>query len=493
MTVTRHVSRVSMAGALALCLLPLPALAESLRVAAGSDAVAVPQASDVGASASDSEANVPDYVSRQRLLSANELAKKKIGWFVTGLPNLSLDPVSGVAAGFNGYLYYNGNRNDRLFAYTPYTTKLGIQLNQSQFDDQVVKLSLDAPFVWDSPWRVKFDMRYQDHPNKLYFGLTEQTLNPLPGNIDYPKYNSQLNGIRPGRGAGEVDQVTDVKYHNFREKDLMMNLKAERSLFDGNWRLLGGYELQHLTYSTFQGVNSLAVDPVTGEKRPVPNGASRLDEDVARGTVFGRQGGLVSLLQTTLMYDTRDFEPDPTSGMVFELGNEFSSPVIGSAVAFDKVLLMARTYMKLFPEHLKRTVLATRTGLGTIFGDQAPFFEFQDQWSAEGSVKALGGSQTLRGFKPNRFLGRTVAFANVELRHTFAEVDFWGQNLTFAVTPFVDAGAVGDLPFVPRLDKLQFSTGAGLRIGWNRSTIILIDAAISAEDRQLFLNFNNSF
>jgi hypothetical protein len=463
--------------------------------AAHSDAAAVPTSPDQIATptGSDTEATVPDYVSRNRRLSPTELAKKKTGWFVTGLPNIGVDPLQGLSAGVNGYLYLNGSPKDRLFAYTPYQAKVGVQLHQSQFEDQTVKLSLDMPFVFDSAWRAKIDLRYQDHPNKVYFGLTEQTLDPLPTG-DYPAYAARLNSIRPGRAPGEAPEVTDAKYHTFREREtVMFNLKAERALFDGNWRLTGGYELQHLQFFTSEGLNAQATDPVTGQKRQVPNGTSKVAEDLAAGLIHGRQGGFVSLFQTSLMYDTRDFEPDPTSGMVFEIANEFSSPLIGSAVAFDKLLLMGRTYTRLFPEHLERTVLATRTGLGTIFGDQAPFFEYQDQWSADGSVKALGGSQALRGFKPNRFLGRTVAFSNIELRHKFAEVDLWGQNLTFAVAPFLDLGAIGDLPFVPRLDRIQVSAGAGLRIGWNRSTIVLIDAAISNEDRQVFLNFNNSF
>ena len=64
------------------------------------------------------------------------------------------------------------------------------------------------------------------------------------------------------------------------------------------------------------------------------------------------------------------------------------------------------------------------------------------------SIRALGGSQTLRGFKANRFLGRTVAFTNVELRHRFADFDIAGQNVTLTAAPFFDAGSVGNRPFL---------------------------------------------
>jgi hypothetical protein len=48
----------------------------------------------------------------------------------------------------------------------------------------------------------------------------------------------------------------------------------------------------------------------------------------------------------------------------------------------------------------KRTVVASRLGVGNIFGSN---FEFQDQWSPDGSINSLGGKQSLRGYRANRF------------------------------------------------------------------------------------------
>ena len=130
--------------------------------------------------------------------------------------------------------------------------------------------------------------------------------------------------------------------------------------------------------------------------------------------VTGLDGGWVSIVQTALIFDTRDFEPDPTHGYYFEVANEFSSPVIGSEFSFNKLFFQGRFYKKipLGP----RTVLDGRVGVGNIFGKNAPFFEFQDQWSPDGSINSLGGKQSLRGHRANRFLARSLAFVNVELR-----------------------------------------------------------------------------
>ncbi len=438
------------------------------------------------------EENLPEFISMQRKMSNEALEKKKEGFFVTGVPFFSVDPLNGFGLGATGYLFFNGDRTDPLFAYKPYNARLGLSLNQSIENSQSVKAKLDIPYIWDSPWRLSLDAVYSKNPNNLYFGLTEGTLNPLPGG-SYDAYKKQLALIRAGVNTGEASEVADVLRNRFSEQEWMINLKGERVILDGNWRLMAGYELQHLTYGTFEGQPVSGVDPITGNTRTVPNGISQLKEDAKDKQLYGLEGGLISILQSALIYDTRDFEPDPTSGIVAEFSNEFSAPAIGSAFFFDKALLQFKHYYQLLPEILPRTILASRVGYGTIFGEQAPFFEFQDQWSPDGSINALGGSQTLRGFKANRLLGRTVGFGTFEIRHKVGETEFWGQHFSLAVVPFLDLGTVGEQNFALDLLKMKASTGLGLRVGWNLSTIVTLDYAISEEDQQWFLNFNNSF
>jgi outer membrane protein assembly factor BamA len=46
-------------------------------------------------------------------------------------------------------------------------------------------------------------------------------------------------------------------------------------------------------------------------------------------------------------YDTRDFEPDPTSGYYFEIANEYSGKYIGSQFEFNKLFLQGKGFWKL--------------------------------------------------------------------------------------------------------------------------------------------------
>lgn len=423
-------------------------------------------------------------------MSSADLAKKREGYHVTALPLFSSDPLNGVGGGATGYLHYDGQRSDPFFAYTPYRARLGIKTEYTTGNAAAVGLKLDVPFVADTSWRLKVDGKYESSPNNLYFGLTERTLDPLP-DARYSSYADRLAYVRSG-APGEAPLVADVLKHRFLEREWMLNLKGERVLFDGNWRVLVGYEIQHLAYRTFENTEVDGRDPVSGATVSVPNGRSALRDDADAGRALGLEGGRVSLVQLSLMYDTRDYEPDPYRGVFIEIGNEHSAAYTGSEVEFHKLLFQARAYLPIAPGLLPRTLLAARVGYGTIIGSRAPFFEYQDQWSADGSIRALGGSQTLRGYKANRFLGRTVGFVNLELRHRLLDFDLVRQNFTLTFAPFVDLGSVGDRVLVVA-PTLRAAGGAGLRLGWNRSTVIVADVGLSQEDAQFFINFNQSF
>ncbi|MBC8140883.1 MAG: BamA/TamA family outer membrane protein [Armatimonadetes bacterium] len=447
----------------------------------------------------ESDPTIPSYFKARRL-SDTDVKKKREGLFVTGLPDISSDPVAGTGYGVRGTIYWNGKRTDPLFAYTPYRAKLNVNAFLTSNDAQEFTLSYDAPYINGSRWRVKVDAKVRKDPTNLYFGITEDTLNPLrlpstpAGGQTYDtfsEFETARKTLRPG-GAGEAAFVTDSLSNRFEDSELMLNLKADYALGDkGKWRVLGGYEIQQLNYDTFQGREASAIDPVTGAATTAPNGVSLLARDAATGRAIGLEGGLISILQQALIYDTRDFEPDPTRGVYFEIANEFSNGIIGSEYDFDKLFIQAKGFKKLpFGE---RTVLAGRVGVGNIFGSNAPFFEFQDQWSPDGSVNALGGARSLRGYRSNRFMARAVWFANLELRTRLAETLIGRQRFALSVAPFVDAGTVRDDYRKLNFDRVRSSYGVGGRIAWNQSTIISFDYAKSPEDALFYFGLGQAF
>lgn len=358
-------------------------------------------------------------------------------------------------------------------------------------------LSLDVPYYKASRWRFKIDFKAQQNPANLYFGLTESTLGPLKLPSDenttfstYKKFDIARKTLRPG-GIGEADFVTDALSNRFRETEYMLNVKADYALGNGKWRIMGGYEIQHLSYATFEGLKAEAISPATTQETTALNGTSLLRRDFENGLISGLSGGWVSIAQTALIFDTRDFEPNPTKGYYFELANEYSGKYIGSQFDFNKTFVQGRAYQKL--PFGKRTVLAGRFGAGNIFGNKAPFFEFQDQWSPEGSINALGGKQSLRGYRANRFLARSIWFTNVELRLQLAETKLRKQSFAFALAPFFDAGTVSNNWQDLTLKNIKTSYGGGLRIAWNQSTILSFDYGISKEDKLAYFGIGQAF
>ncbi|WP_426061764.1 Omp85 family outer membrane protein [Hymenobacter sp. B1770] len=436
---------------------------------------------------------------KSKRMSDADLAKKREGRFFTGIPDISSDPVTGFGFGVRTNVYWNGERTNPLFPYTPYLAKLKANAAYYTSNARELVLSLDVPYYKGTRWRFKLDFKAQQNPANLYFGLTERTLDPLrlpstpsngPTYKTYAAYDRDRKTLRPGQ-VGEAALVTDALSNRFRETEFMLNLKADYALGKGKWRVLGGYEIQHLSYSTFEGLRADAIDPASADNTSAPNGTSLLRRDFEQGLIKGLNGGWVSLLQSAIIYDTRDFEPDPTRGYYFELGNEFSNPAIGSQFKFNKVFIQGKAFRKL-PVG-PRTVLAGRFGVGNIFGNNAPFFEFQDQWSPDGSINALGGRQSLRGYRANRFLARSLWMANVELRVRLAETKWGKQRFAFGVAPFLDAGTVRDRWQDLSFAKVKTSYGAGARIAWNQSTIISLDYGLSKEDRLLYFGIGQAF
>lgn len=430
-------------------------------------------------------------------MSEDDLAKKREGTFFTGIPDFSSDPVTGFGFGLRSNTYWNGNRDNPLFPYTPYLAKLKANAAYYTTNARELILSLDLPYYKGTRWRFKVDFKSQQNPANLYFGLTESTLGQLrlPSSDSttfstYKEFEQARRTRRPGSN-GEADYVTDALSNRFRETEFMLNLKADYALGKGKWRIMGGYEIQHLKYATFEGMSAEAFDPITGNSTNSPNGISLLRRDFENGLISGVNGGWVSITQTALIFDTRDFEPDPTNGYYFEIANEYSGKIIGSQFEFNKLFIQGRAYQKI--PFRKRTVLAGRLGVGNIFGSNAPFFEFQDQWSPEGSINALGGRQSLRGYRANRFLARSMWFANLELRIRVAETKLGKQRFAFSLAPFFDSGTVRDRWQDLSFKNIKTSFGGGLRIAWNQSTILSFDYGHSKEDSLFYFGIGQAF
>ncbi len=413
---------------------------------------------------------LPFAIAEEKKLSDEDLKDKKEGIYVTGAPDLSSDPINGFGYGGEGAIFFNGKKNDPFFEYTPYRASLSLVLFNTTRSQREFFLKLDVPYILNTKWRLRLEGGYEVNPNLLYFGTSEKSLQGLSyydsikgpvNNAKYSDYEKSLTG-------------SDQFYNGYSKKEGVLNVSMERSFLDGKLRLLAGYEAAYVDFSAYS-CNSL------------------IQTDFNTGKILGLNKGVVTFIQTGLIYDTRDLETDPGNGIFAELTNELSLKALGSAFNLNKTFAHFNFYKKILPGTFKKFVIAGRAAFGYTAMD-SPFFEYQDQWTSEGSIEGLGGPNTLRGFKQSRFLGRVMTFNNLELRYRFAQLKLLKQTFTFSAVPFIDAGGVwDDLNRIGHFENYRVSEGGGLRIAWNVNTILRFDYAVSKEDKQFFFNFSHAF
>ncbi|HTH58202.1 MAG TPA: DUF5982 domain-containing protein [Cyclobacteriaceae bacterium] len=414
---------------------------------------------------------LPFAIADEKRLSDEDLKDKKEGSYVTGAPDISSDPINGFGYGGEGSIFFNGHRSDPFFAYTAYRAKLDFVVFNTTRNQREFFLRLDVPYILNTKWRLRAEGGYEENPNLLYFGITaQQSLKALKykNAIGDSVYNASYHDYEENYLQG-VNQF----YNTYDKKEAVLNVSIEHSYLEGRLRALIGYEYAYVDMSSFTG-NSL------------------IQTDFNNNRVTGLGKNSVTIAQVGLIYDTRDLEPDPSNGIFAEITNELSLKSLGSAYDFNKTFAHVNYYHKLFPSIAKRLIFAGRIAMGYTALD-APFFEYQDQWSSEGSIEGLGGPNTLRGYKQSRFLGRAMNFSNFELRWRFAQTKILQQHLEFSAVPFYDIGGVWDNLSSLSTNNLRYSRGGGLRIAWNESTILRFDYAASKEDNQFFFNLAHAF
>lgn len=470
---------------------------------------------------------LPFEISEKKRLKPKDLKKKVEGWFPSGLPFVYFDANNGLGYGGRLLMTNNGSKEDPFFEYTPYRHRIFFHYSNTTKNAQWHSIDLDAPYILDSQFRLRANFVIDNNPNSLFYGIGEESMKGLSyherndprgqritnGRFDkreeaieymrpaqrtetiYVPGNSQLNSLilsNPAVPSGAY--ATDKKYNRYHYDNPNINISGERSFLKGLVRAVFGSRLSKYTINTYDDSIYTVPHPVYGNDifnayAPTVHGKTKLTEDHEAGEISGYDGGYVNLLRFGLVYDTRDFEPDPSKGLFLEVTHERSEKAIGSDYQYNKMFYSGRFFYSPFPKTFEKLVLAGRVAFVNSKGN-VPFYEYRNMWGTEGNISGLGGRTTLRGYMQDRFIGRAMGFGNMEVRWKFYEVPGFAFNLV----PFFDFGRVWDEARKANLKDYKYSYGAGLRIAWNQSTIIYIDVASSRENSgQVYMNFNHIF
>lgn len=431
----------------------------------------------------------PVWMDWKEPLTRGDYLRKNEGWYVTGLPLANYDPNYGFGGGARGYLYHNGTRGDPLFAYTPYRHRLYLHLYFSTTALHYHTLDYDAPAVFDTPYRFRAALTYHRNPGRNYFGTGTASMDGLlvPGVEGsfkrYADYDKALRQLRP-------DGTAFSNYSKFDYEIPSLQFSVERQFLGGLLRPFVGLIASHVTVRDFAGSPVTAVD-ADGQKVAAVMPYSRLSQDCAAGLLVGCEGGWDNMLRAAVSFDTRDFEPDPNSGVFLDLSGQLGNRLFGSRSDFARLLFAARGFYSPFPQ-LADLVFAGRLTY-VVQSEQTPFYTMNMLHYTEDVRTGLGGLRSHRGYKQDRFVGPVMAAFNAEARWTFHRFRFAQQNWALFLVPFVDFARVFDSVGQTTLAGWRRGQGAALRASWNQATVASIDYGFSEEDSGIYINFNHMF
>jgi outer membrane protein assembly factor BamA len=406
---------------------------------------------------------------------------KSEGTNLTALPLFNLDPNTGVGLGVGGYVTMNGPRSSPLFAYTPYRQRIFLQAFATTGGYQQHIVQFDGLYIGGSPYRIRANAQFERNTNANYFGIGESTLGPLMfGGNAFSTFDAEQRAASLRTAAG----VASPEYNHYTYTRPSADVSIERDLLGGWLRAQYGFSLQYVIINLYDGRGVVGQD-AAGHDVHATEGPTKLGIDCAARAVIGCGGGFNDVLKLGIVLDTRDFEPDPSSGVVVDATGEWSSRGFGSQFNYLRLTLEARAFT---PIVVRNLVLAARV-LYSMQTTRVPFFAMNTLALTTGDQRGLGGETTIRGYRQDRFVAPVSALANVELRWTFVRFSLLSQQFSLQAAPLLDAGRVFD-GVDWSFSRWRASAGAGLRVGWNRSTIIIFDAALSREDWGFFIDFD---
>jgi hypothetical protein len=458
------------------------------RAAALSIAAAAPVLGLSTPARADDPLTAPPWMEGKPHLEPGELAKKVEGSYFTGVPLLDFDPDTGNGAGARVYRYWNGDRSDPLFNYTPYRHRVYVQafITDKGFQDQ--QIDYEWLYVGGSPFRLRMTGLLSANAAANYFGVGDDAMRPLTSPATgqaIARYSAYSDGLRQADPTGH----TYAAYNQYKFVNPAFRSKLERDLFGALVRVQAGFEVGYVSVGERTG--ELVDAESNGNDVKALSYPTKLHDDCVAQRVVGCNGGWNDSLKLGIALDTRDFEPDPNAGVFVDLTTNIGSRALGSSFDYVRATFSPRAYWSPAPK-LADVVLAGRIVVsGQTSG--TPFFAMDTLAFTSEDQHGLGGSRTIRGYRLDRFVGPVALLANVELRWTMFEVTVLQQRFAFAAAPFFDVGRVYDSFRELTLRGMKNGQGIGLRVVWNQSTVGAFDLGFSSEGAAFYTEFNHPF
>jgi outer membrane protein assembly factor BamA len=385
------------------------------------------------------------------------------GWSFGGVPAIAYNSDTGFLYGaiLDIYNYGDGSKYPNYL----YTTRLTWT--------RTTKGSGENKIFFDSKYLLPLDIRIT--AEAAY--LTEQAL---------PFYG--FNGDNdPAHEIEDDDAYKSRIFYRHERNITKLTTDFQKNIFIPNLRGIFGLAYYNTEVAT---VDTAKLNEDKDAEDRLPEITIMYDDYVTRGAINEDEalGGNTNYVKLGLVYDSRDNEPNPMSGMWTEALVTVVPSGLGNDFSYSLLTATHRQYFTIIPNDLS---VAVRLGYQSVLGGDIPFFMLPHYQSSYVASEGLGGSKSLRGILKNRIVGNSIGFGNLEVRWKFLRTKLAGQNLYLALNGFVDAGQVlseygnDDYERLYGSDEdqgLHMSFGGGFRIALNENFIVAVDYGIAKDE-----------
>jgi hypothetical protein len=316
----------------------------------------------------------------------------------------------------------------------------------------------------------------------------------------------------------EDDESSDYisrAYYKHERKQLRILLDFQGRITSQKFRWLAGISYYNFKIGTVDIDNLNKGKP---EDKILPDTTLLYDIYSGNGLLEEKEadGGQHFYLKTGLIFDTRDNEPAPNSG-IWEEVVLMTAPNFGPAeYGFARLAITHRHYVPLIS---KRFIFAYRLSYQGVIAGKSPFYVnpiMISSFSNATYTDGLGGAKSVRGVKRNRIVGDGAVLANLEFRLKIWQTKLFKQNFYIGATGFCDYGKIvqyrdvnldlidGTPDYLRNFDigaeESKFGHigyGAGLRFVYNDNMIVSVDYGFAGDNRDgasgFYFSINNLF
>lgn len=357
----------------------------------------------------------------------------------------------------------------------------------------------DGSFYPDYKWKINVETSWYTKGNSVYhvFFDSKHLIPGLRVSADLTYLGNKTTNFYGYNGAAalfipELNKIVDGQgLYMMRRDDFRFEFTTQGQFGDNHWGWVAGlafnsYKTGHAVNKNLNAAVDLSLYDIYLKHDIIPaaeaNGGNHLD--IKLGVVF----------------DTRDHENNPTRGTNLE-AFFFGSPdfLNGKRDYRNDYLKLAVHFRQFFPL-ADRLVFAGHLAFQGLIAGNAPFYSLQTIQPINRKIiitDGLGSISSVRGTVVNRLQGNSYAWANFELRWSFAKFRWINQNWAIALNPFFDMGmivapyrleqmksllqddtrvatvgnkvyTVADL-YTQQAEKLHMSAGAGLHVIMNQN------------------------